>query len=471
MNTAKRRLGAIVLGITIALTGCGVGQAGNVSGTRSAETESRGTEVGARTEHEQSGQGQDDQGKTILTLGACETPWELTNAVDAYNAGNGKYYVEIVDYGQKYQDYDTAQERFKLDLATSKGTDIIWVGDLIVDELGYGGVLADLNVFLTPENRENYLTNILECAQTGDALCEIAATFGLGFIAGDGGKLGTENGWTMEEMLEIFRANNKDANALGSVGVNTAQELVLHAIEDFVDWDAGKADFCNQEFYDILEFCKDESGWVKTTQESIASGTHLAAQSGVSEVTDVQYANYLLGKDWVIKGWPCNQGTGVKVSFYNSFAISSYSQCPEGAWDFLEYYMTLDWLEEYAALHPDMPPKTYMSIYGLPLNRQTFEEMLKWSTEQQYYDDTGEPVPFYFGEGSIPNFYANSEEDVERIREIVALADGKSIPIMSFVSQIIGEEISGYKEGVISAERTAEKIQNRVQLYLDEQKQ
>lgn len=41
---------------------------------------------------------------------------------------------------------------------------------------------------------------------------------------------------------------------------------------------------------------------------------------------------------------------------------------------------------------------------------------------------------------------------------------------MSFVCQIIGEEISGYKTGVLTAEQTADKIQNRVQLYLDEQK-
>lgn len=60
---------------------------------------------------------------------------------------------------------------------------------------------------------------------------------------------------------------------------------------------------------------------------------------------------------------------------------------------------------------------------------------------------------------------------MERIRGIVALADGRSLSGLSFVSQIIGEEISGYKTGGLSAEQTAEKIQNRVQLYLDEQKQ
>ncbi|MBD5478977.1 MAG: extracellular solute-binding protein [Lachnospiraceae bacterium] len=456
-------LGIIVLGM-IFCAGCGDRQAGGISSVQPVETGGINTESNGQSDREQSGD------KITLTLGTYETSWELTNAVEAYNARNGQYCVEIVDYGQKYQDYDVAKERLKLDLATSEGTDIIWVGSLVADELGYAGVLADLNAYLTPENREKYLTNILEYAQTGDALYEIAATFELAFIAGDSGKLGTETGWTIEEMLETFRANNKDANALGGVGVYTAQELVLHAIEDFVDWDSGRADFCNQEFYDILEFCRDESGWVMATQESVTSGTHLAVRSGISCLTDIQYTNWLLGDDWVVKGWPCNQGTGVKVSFYNAFAICSYSQCPEGAWDFLEYYITLDWLEEYAALHPDLPPRTYARIHGLPLNRLTFEEMLEWSTVQQYYE-TGEPVPFYFGEGSVPNFYANSEEDVERIREIVALADGRGLSNQSFVFQIIGEEISGYQTGGLSAEQTAEKIQNRVQLYLDEQKQ
>ena len=465
MKMVKKKLWAIVLGGAIVLAGCGDGQIGGILDAQPVEADGINAESIGQSSQEQSGE------KITLTLGTYETPWELTCAVDAYNARNQKYYVEIVDYSQKYQDYDTAKERLKLDMATKKGTDIIWVGSLVADELGYAGVLADLNVYLTPKNREKYLTNILEYAQSGNALYEIAATFELGFIAGKSGKLGSETGWTIEEMLEIFHTYNKDANALGGVGVHTAQELVLHAIEDFVDWDVGRVDFCNQEFYDILEFCRNENGWIRPTQESVASGSHLAIRCGVSEVTDIQYTNWLLGDDWVAKGWPCHQGAGVKVSFYNSLAISSYSQCPEGAWDFLEYYMTLDWLEECAALHPDLPPRTYASVHGLPLNRLTFEEMLEWSMVQQYYSDTGNPVPFYFGEEGIPNFYANSEEDVEKIKEIVALADGKSLSILSFISQIISEEVGGYKTGVLSAEQTAEKIQNRVQLYLDEQKQ
>lgn len=460
MNKMKKKIGALILGIVIGLTGCGNGQIDGASGEQSVG-------IGSSNAGDKE---QDNQVQTILTLGTYDTPWELTYAVEAYNAQNGKYVVEIVDYLQDNQDFEAAQNRFNMDLATGKGTDIIWMCDMVADDLGYAGVLADMNTYLTSENKEKYLTNILECAQTGDKLYEIAATFTVGFIAGPPSKLGGETGWTIDEMLEMFRTYNKDANALGGVGINTAQTLVLHAIEDFVDWDAGRADFCNQEFYDILEFGKDESGWVKVTQDSVASGKHLAVMRGISEVTDIQYMNWLFDDDWVVKGWPCDQGTGVKVSFFNSLAISSYSQCPDGAWDFIEYYMTLDWLEDYAILHPDIPAKTYQSIHGLPLNRQTFEEVLDWSMVELINDETGEPIPHYFGEEGVPNFYANSAEDVEKIREIVALVDGKSLSNLSSINLIIGEEISGYNSRALTAEQTAEKIQSRVQLYLDEQR-
>ena len=83
---------------------------------------------------------------------------------------------------------------------------------------------------------------------------------------------------------------------------------------------------------------------------------------------------------------------------------------------------------------------------------------------QQYYPDTGNPIPLLQGEGEIPDFYANTAEDVEKLRELIALPD------QSVICQIIGEEIGGYNAGVLTAEQTAQKIQNRVQLYLDEQK-
>lgn len=423
----------------------------------------------AQGEPGQSGQGQDG-GRTLLTLGAVGVPWELRDAVDIYNSREGKYRVELVDYlPEKFDDgvWEAAYDRMRMDFATGKGMDIILFGDLVADELGYSGVVLDLNTFLTPEDKQGkYLGNILECAQTGDALYEISPSFTLAFIAGDGSRLGWECGWTMEEMEEGFGKCGRDGAALGKGGVRTVERLVQYAIEDFVDWDAGTANFCNEEFYGILEFGRktDHGEFVRTTRDSVASGIHLASCEGLGDAAGVQYLCWLFGEDMAVKGYPCARGTGVGVGFGAGFSmgISAYSECPEGAWDFLEFFVGADWIG-------DMDESYSFSrlFYGFPVNRRIFEEILEQSMVQRYYDD-GRPCPLLQGEGDVPDFYANTAEDVEKLREIIALADRRCLPDLSAVGRIIKEEISGYNAGVMTAEQTAEKIQNRVQLYLDE---
>ena len=475
----------IILGMNL-LTGCGQGEHID-GGSRTLEPTEMGTGSQAQNGQTQNSQQQDGSGQDSerirVTLGTVWSGgWELDNAVEAYNARNGKYYVEVVDYfpedfeGAANDVYDVALDRLRMDFATGKGQDIIeFQYGIVPDELGYAGVLVDLNTFISPKEREEtYLSNILDCAQTGGALYEIAPVFGVSGLIGDGGKLGMETGWTMEEMLAVFKKYGKDANAWGSQGVYTAETLVEHAIEDFVDWETGEADFCKQEFYDILEFAKDESGYVRVTKESVSSGTHLICNGG-GEVTSTQRMDWLFSDNAVMKGWPCCQGTGISVSFDISvrLGISAYSQCKEGAWDFIRYYVGLDWMEEWVSLHPDYPgSKSPASLPGLPINRKRFEEVLEQSMVQQYFEDTGKLVPLEQGdpERGIPDYYANTKEHVERLRQIVAMADRRELPGGSVINQIIAEEISGYKAGVLTAEQTAEKIQNRVQLYLNEHK-
>lgn len=56
---------------------------------------------------------------------------------------------------------------------------------------------------------------------------------------------------------------------------------------------------------------------------------------------------------------------------------------------------------------------------------------------------------------------------IQRSRFRFILVKGAVESIVCF--KIIEEEMSGYKAGVLTAEQTADKIQNRVQLYLNEQ--
>lgn len=469
MKKSWRALGVIVFGVFF-LTICGKGQAEAVSVVRPAEAEDTDTE-----NHGQSGQEESTE-KILLMLGTMGTDPRLENAVEAYNVQSEKYYVKIVDYLPKEYDCavrEASRDKFRTDLAAGNGIDIVSLNGQVADELGYEGVLMDLNVFLTMEDRqEKYVGNILECAQTGDALYEISPEFVLEFIVGDGSKIGMENGWTLEEMLDSFEKNGKDGSALGKGGVRTVARLIQYSIEDYVDWEMGTADFCNEEFYRVLQFGKeaDSGKYVYPTRESLASGTHIASCELLMSGADLQYFNGLFGDNMVVKGYPGNHGTGVAVRLEGSMGISSYSQHPEGAWDFLEFYVEGTWTEREFYLEETLIEEDFFGVFhAFPLNRQLFEEKLERSMVQRYTDG-GAAIALRWEEGETPNFYVNTAEDVEKLRELIALADRRSLSGQSVIIKIIEEEIGGYNAGILTAEQTADKIQNRVQLYLDEQK-
>ena len=235
MKKSGRIFGAIILGMAL-MAGCGDEQAAVALNGQPVELTGNGTEGNGQNgqgqgSQEQDGrtQGQSDSeqsGERIkLTLGVVmdSTSPAMQNLVEAYNAQSDKYYVEMAEYLPENYDnaiFEASEDRFRMDLATGKGTDIVLFGGLSADELGYAGVVLDLNSFLYAEDKvgeepsgEKYLLDILKCAQTGDALYEISPAFTLGFIVGDGSRLGMENGWTMEEMMESFERNGRDGLA------------------------------------------------------------------------------------------------------------------------------------------------------------------------------------------------------------------------------------------------------------------
>jgi len=498
MEKLWKTLGAIIA-VLFLLTGCGDGQAdvnlGTVPMVEGIGVEGSGQSGDGQEGNGQSGDGQEGSGQsgngqssqlqseeriklTLGGLGHSDLPM-MQYVVEAYNAQSEKYYVEVVDYLPEYWDnaiVEASEDRFRMALATGKGTDIVLYGGMAADELGHAGVVLDLNTFLTTEDKqERYMGDILECAQTGSALYEISPCFVLSFIVGDGSRIGMENGWTMEEMMDSFERNGRDGLALAKGQGRTVARMVESSMEDYVDWDTGKADFCKEEFYQILEFGKsvDNSEWIRPTRESVASGTHLASCEGLVTAADIQYLEWLFGDNMAVKGYPCSHGTGVAVSIaQDSMGICSYSQYPEGAWDFLEFYVGADWTDREFYAEDTMIQADFSHYFpGFPVNRRLFEEMLEQSMVQKYYQDTGEPYPLLQGEeGERPDFYANTAEDVRKLREVIALADRRYYGGRSVIGQIIEEEVGGYNSGAMTAEQTAEKIQNRVQLYLDEQK-
>ncbi len=133
-------------------------------------------------------------------------------------------------------------------------------------------------------------------------------------------------------------------------------------------------------------------------------------------------------------------GVGEEEGFgiYSNSLIGMVSngECPEGAKDFLEF------------LFLELPQETGSDGGGFPLNEEALEHVLR----EVYLDGVpADPVR------------------VELTKTVIQKADHYTYTLRNdFISAIL-EEGSRYFSGQITAEKAAAYIQNRVQLYLDEQ--
>ena len=71
------------------------------------------------------------------------------------------------------------------------------------------------------------------------------------------------------------------------------------------------------------------------------------------------------------------------------------------------------------------------------------------------------------GEEFTVEVYAANEEQVARVREMIETAQNEE-SMNTEILNIISEEASGYFEGQKSVEDVAAVVQNRVQLYMNE---
>ena len=160
--------------------------------------------------------------------------------------------------------------------------------------------------------------------------------------------------------------------------------------------------------------------------------------------TDPEYSAKIVG----YPGW---NGGEHELNAYVAFAINSASEQKEGAWSFLEYLLSEE-LQE-------------MMEYwygGFPSREDSFEAHL---TDLHIRPGRLKPV---FAIGG-PELVIPDNEDIALLREIVYSSVFKNwVQGNNPLWDIVNEEAGMYFAGDSPLEETVQKIQNRVQIYLDE---
>lgn len=429
------------------------------------------------------------QEKIVIEVAGLYTDSSVQAAAVNFNKSNDTYrvsYETYLDYNDVVYNGDEsnyeevmqdAMTRLNNDITSDNCPDILLLGSINVERFVAKGVFEDLNPWLegsTVLKRDDYFENILTAYTYGDVLVAIPKSFELNTMVGKASDLGTEPGWTVEEMI-AYGKEHPNAEILTGLTKDYAIELMLQYNQgSYVNWETGECNFNNESFISLLEFANqfpEEYVWDENEPSEptkIGNGQLLLSSTYIYDFQSIQLPSALFNGDVCFIGFPNENGdSGTYLQASTGMAITTKSDCKEGAWAFYESFLT---------------EENEMYDFGFSTRKSQFAEARAEATKVEYIlDEKGEPVldengePMIAGGGSsigygddwMYTFHVTTEEEADLLEELIGMAKPATIADMTIVN-IIKEEAGAYFTGQRSAADVAGIIQSRVQVYVNE---
>ena len=160
-------------------------------------------------------------------------------------------------------------------------------------------------------------------------------------------------------------------------------------------------------------------------------------------------------------GFPGAKGNGAVFNAYTEIAITSKASNPDGAWNFVKYFLSDEYQDLYAT----------NDSYQFPIKKSSLEKLAEISKERPYWEDSDGKKEYYdntyWNGSSSVNIGVNTDEDNQKVMDLINSTENIS-RYDEQINKIINEEASAFFEGQKSSKEVAEIIQNRVSNYLAE---
>ena len=399
----------------------------------------------------------------------------LNKAILNFNTSGGGARIEVTDYSRLATDEDFSAGVTKLNTEILSGNvpDIFVTTDLPIAQYAAKGLLRDLYEFIDADKggRERFMTGVLKAMETDGKLYSIAPAFTLSTLVGKSSVVGEKPGWTLSELQEVIKAHPEAKYILGQ-GMTRSfmlDTMLKYGLERYVDWQKGECSFNSQDFIDMLDFLKmfpeeftyddPETG----PYELMSDGRQLLLQYDLRDFVDYQTCIVSTKGEAVFKGYPTAEGVGNVLSYADSpLCISTACKAPEEAWRFIS-----------SLLDEDSDEIEYFS--GLPINARAYDAAEAEAMKKETYKDeeTGEVKEWPrrtvgWGDFTV-DIYAMTKEEAQALRELINSTD-RSTAYDKNVMNIVSEELQSFFSGAKSAEDTARLIQDRVGIYVNEQR-
>lgn len=405
-----------------------------------------------------------------IALAAVNGDSGLTALAVKFNRSQEQYHVDI-------KNYDSLTDLYNA-ILTKDPMDIIDLSGVNVESLSRQGIFEDLGPYLEQSESfapSDFVDGILDTYTIDDALIGIPESFALRTVVGDRTLLGEDDALTLEGLFEISE-RNPGALPVGEVTKEEMLQYIMMFNQDaFIDWETGNCRFDSDSFKAVLEFVKRFPDSLETTKEDaslparIADGRVLFAIADFHSLGNFQRCEGMFGETAACVGFPTPEGKGGTLLFpTNAFGITSMSQYKDGAWEFIESVLEPNEIEK-------MEPRKILEMYQIPNTRfPSLKRILNILIEYELEEDRkwaekGRNFGFLtYSDGWTIEFHALTREEIDTI--LVLARDAR--PYFSAgedeIIKIIGEEAPACYSGQKSPEDVAAIIQNRVQLYVNE---
>lgn len=443
--------------------------------------------------------------KKVLTLACMYLDWNLRSMIVEYNKTNDEYRINVVDYSEYAtdDDYNAGVTKLTTEIISGSVPDIFLTSNLPIDKYAAKGVIADLNTFMDGGNglsRDYFVPQVMSALEKDGKLYELPTSFSVQTAYALSSIASQYDTWNVAAVQDAMTQLQEGATVFSDGWTkNTALSNCLSRnLSAFVDWTTGKCEFDSEAFQQLLAFCNsfpaetsdgdgaiayassadiavDDAMW-ESDATRITNGKQLMSTTGMYSFDSYIWNVYAIRDKITFTGYPTEDGSGSSFELQMPMAISSVTKYPDAAWDFvcsiIKKMNTIDENNNY---------------YGFPISQAAFDaEMTDIMTEQYQLDENGEQVDWdgdgepdkairgsyetmENGETVYKDVYALTQEDIDQILGVI----NNTRSVYDYdqeILDIITDEVAAYFAGDKDVQTTANMIQSRVNLYVQEQR-
>ena len=373
---------------------------------------------------------------------------------------------------------DSALTKLNTEIISGKVPDLFLTTNLPVEQYAAQGVLEDLLPMLESDPELSYdqlMTNVVDAASIDGKLYQAFSEFTINTVVVMPQIASQFNGsWTVQDVQNAMQMLQPDASLFGTgyTRSDVLSSCVGNALAKFVDWNTGKCSFDSQEFKDLLVFANqfpetfdwNNYDWSNEVDAYTAmrTGLQLMQPMSIWTLDDYLWALAALGGEVALTGYPSQDGTGSSFNLSSAVAISSSCTDKDAAWQFVRTLFSADY-------------QRGRTWYGLPSNAAVFNERLKDAMTVEYQDDgegnqvVSPKATYTANDGTTTTIDAMTQEQADQIMALynsIHTLSGTN----SAIYNIVTEEAGAYFAGQRSVDDVANIIQNRVGLYVAEQR-